>query len=116
VTGRTRDSVLADRQLQALQGRSDLQSAVVLVDVRGRQQEKGGNTSFAKLGVKPADHYPERCWLVSKPRGYFGDRAILGNDGPQCFVTPLEGELRAEKEATTELTIHGAGSHQLTVF
>jgi hypothetical protein len=68
------------------------------------------------LRVKPADHDAERSWLVSKPRGHLGYRAILGNDGPQRFVAPLEGELRVEKEATTWLTIHGAGSHQLTVF
>jgi hypothetical protein len=68
------------------------------------------------LGVKPADHYAERCWLVSKPRGHLGYRAILGNDGSQRLVAPLESELRVQEEATTELTIHGAGSHQLTVF
>jgi hypothetical protein len=102
--------------LQALQGRSDLHSGSAPAGVRGRLQEKGGNTTSAKLGVKSADHDAEGCWLVSKPRGYLGYRAILRDDVPQRFVVPLEGELRVEKEAATSSTIHGAGSHQLTVF
>jgi hypothetical protein len=32
------------------------------------------------------------------------------------MVLQLGGTLRVEEETTTGLTIHGAGSHQLTVF
>jgi hypothetical protein len=84
--------------------------------VHARPQEKGGSTPLAELEVKPADHDVEGCLLVSDARGDLGERAILYEESAHGLVTAVEGELRVEEVTTTELTVHGSGIHQLTVF
>jgi hypothetical protein len=66
--------------------------------------------------VKPTDHHVEGSWLVTELRGDLVHGAILDEESSQRFIVTLKGQLGLKEEATAGLTIHGAGSHQLTVF
>jgi hypothetical protein len=70
----------------------------------------------AKLGVKPSDHHVEGGWLVTELRGDLGHGATLDEESAQRLVPTVEGQLGLEEEGTAGMTVHDAGSHQVTVF